>query len=185
MTVWLANYPIATDNNAAYNRQRDLIKSAIQIYGTDHVGGITVGNEFMLKCGFSPLLIDGRLNYMYSYLNANGAAGANSAIGNAGAALLVADITDTRDMLGNLGLSKIPRVGTSDAGSYFNSIVLKAVDYGVCSLWMHYSQKYLIRPSIVDGKCPSLVCQRQCRPVSRLDEFILFFKQCRPGQESR
>jgi exo-beta-1,3-glucanase (GH17 family) len=49
MTVYLGNYPIATDNNAAYNRQRDEIKSAIQTYGTDNIGGITVGNEFMLK----------------------------------------------------------------------------------------------------------------------------------------
>lgn len=49
MTVWLGNYAIATDNNDAYNRQRDTIKAAIQTYGTDHIGGVTVGNEFMLK----------------------------------------------------------------------------------------------------------------------------------------
>lgn len=49
MTVWLGNYPIATDNGAAYERQRDEIKAAIQTYGTDHIGGVTVGNEFMLK----------------------------------------------------------------------------------------------------------------------------------------
>lgn len=49
MSVYLGNYPIATDNNAAYDRQRDLIKTAIQTYGTDNIAGITVGNEFMLK----------------------------------------------------------------------------------------------------------------------------------------
>lgn len=49
MTVWLGNYPIPTDNGAAYQRQRDTIKAAIQTYGTDHIGGVTVGNEFMLK----------------------------------------------------------------------------------------------------------------------------------------
>jgi len=49
MTVWLGNYPIATDNGASYQRQRDAIKSAIKTYGTDHIGGVTVGNEFMLK----------------------------------------------------------------------------------------------------------------------------------------
>jgi len=49
MTVWLGNYAIATDSGAAYQRQRDLIKQAISTYGTDHIGGITVGNEFMLK----------------------------------------------------------------------------------------------------------------------------------------
>lgn len=48
-----------------------------------------------------------------------------------GAALLIADIADTRDMLSGLSLSKTVPVGTSDAGSYFNTKVLEAVDYGV------------------------------------------------------
>ena len=51
MKVYLGNYAIATDNGAAYQRQRDEIKSAIQTYGTDHIDGVTVGNEFMLKYG--------------------------------------------------------------------------------------------------------------------------------------
>lgn len=46
-----------------------------------------------------------------------------------GAQLLIANITDTRNMVTELGLS-IP-VGTSDAGSYFNNDVLNQVDYGV------------------------------------------------------
>lgn len=67
LKVYLGNYPVATglssirfltlyitatatsDSGAAYRRQRDLIKDALQTYGTDHVEGITVGNEFMLK----------------------------------------------------------------------------------------------------------------------------------------
>jgi hypothetical protein len=49
MSVFLANYPIATDNGAAYYRQRDLITQAIQTYGTDHIAGISVGNEFILE----------------------------------------------------------------------------------------------------------------------------------------
>ena len=61
MTVYLGNYNIPTDAGAAYVRQRDVIKEALQTYGTDHIGGITVGNEFMLKyvpwsCGMLPLL---------------------------------------------------------------------------------------------------------------------------------
>jgi hypothetical protein len=39
MTVWLGNYIVATDNNAAYKRQRDILKDTIQTYGVDHVGG--------------------------------------------------------------------------------------------------------------------------------------------------
>jgi hypothetical protein len=54
MTVYLGNYAIATDNGTAYDRQRDEIQSAIQTYGPDNVGGVTVGNEFMLKYGHSP-----------------------------------------------------------------------------------------------------------------------------------
>lgn len=49
MQVFLGNYPIATDNGTAYQRQRDVILQALKTYGKDHVAGITVGNEFMLK----------------------------------------------------------------------------------------------------------------------------------------
>ncbi len=70
-----------------------------------------------------------RFFFLSSYLNANGATDPNSSVGDQGAALLIADIQDTRSMLSSLGVS-IP-VGTSDAGAYFNSKVLAAVDYGV------------------------------------------------------
>jgi exo-beta-1,3-glucanase (GH17 family) len=115
MTVFLGNYPVPTDQNAAYDRQRDLIKSALQTYGTNNIGGITVGNEFMLN-----------------YLNANGGTVPDSTIGDAGAALLIADIQDTRSMLAGLNMN-IP-VGTADAGSYFNTKVLEAVDYGMSNV---------------------------------------------------
>ena len=49
MTVFLANYPIATDNGTAYQRQRDLIQQALKTYPKELVAGIIVGNEFMLK----------------------------------------------------------------------------------------------------------------------------------------
>lgn len=48
MEVYLGNY-VVPDDNAPYQRQRDAIKEALQTYGADHVAGITVGNEFMLK----------------------------------------------------------------------------------------------------------------------------------------
>jgi len=117
MTVYLGNYVVPTDNGAAYERQRELIKSAIETYGVDHIEGITVGNEFMLN-----------------YLLANGATDPNSPTGNAGAALLIANITDTRNMLSSLSLSKTIAVGTSDAGAFFNSEVLAAVDYGMANV---------------------------------------------------
>ncbi|KAG6910846.1 hypothetical protein DXG01_007161 [Tephrocybe rancida] len=117
MKVWLGIYNIPTDNGAAYQRQRDLIKAAVQSYGADHIGGITVGNEFMLN-----------------YLTANGGAATppDSPVGDTGAAILISNIQDTRDMLTGLGVS-LP-VGTSDAGSYFNTKVLQAVDYGMANV---------------------------------------------------
>ena len=48
MTVWLGNYPVPEDP-APYERQRDAIIDAIKTYGTDHISGITVGNEYILK----------------------------------------------------------------------------------------------------------------------------------------
>ncbi|KAL5486085.1 hypothetical protein ACEPAI_7129 [Sanghuangporus weigelae] len=117
MSVYLGNYNIPTDAGAAYERQRDTIKEALETYGTDHVAGITVGNEFMLN-----------------WVNSQGvdATAVNQAIGNQGAQLLIQNITDTRNMLSDMGLS-IP-VGTSDAGSYFNDEVLAAVDYGMANV---------------------------------------------------
>ena len=54
MEVFVGIYNMASDDHEAYRRQRDLIKDAIETYGTKHIGGVTVGNEFMLKCVYSP-----------------------------------------------------------------------------------------------------------------------------------
>jgi len=115
MTVYLANYPIDTDP-APYLRQRDAIVDALKTYGTNNVAGVTVGNEFMLN-----------------YLNENGATDPNSAVGNAGAALLISNITDTRNVLSSNGFGSVP-VGTSDAGAYFNTEVMNAIDYGMANV---------------------------------------------------
>ncbi|KAI0312323.1 glycoside hydrolase superfamily [Amylostereum chailletii] len=116
MTVWLGNYPDPT-NETAYTRQRDEIIAAIKTFGTDHIGGVTVGNEFILN-----------------YLNANGGTDPNDAVGNAGAAILIADIQDMVSQLNALGLDKHIPVGNSDAGSYFNTEVLEAVEYGMANV---------------------------------------------------
>ena len=48
MTVFPGIYNIPTDSTP-YTRQKALITDALTTYGTDNIGGITVGNEFMLK----------------------------------------------------------------------------------------------------------------------------------------
>jgi exo-beta-1,3-glucanase (GH17 family) len=116
MSVYLGNYPVATDNGTAYQRQRGLIQSAIQTYGTEHIAGVTVGNEFMLN-----------------YVTDAGVNDPNSAVGNQGAAILISFINDTRSMLSSMNLGSMP-VGNSDAGSYFNTEVLQAVDYGMANV---------------------------------------------------
>jgi len=115
MMVTLAIY-IDDGDWSAYDRQKSAIEDVLNTYGTDHISGITVGNEFML-------------NWLTEY---NAGDDPNGAIGNEGADLLIVNITDTRNLLKSLGLS-IP-VGNSDAGSYFNNKVLEAVDYGMANV---------------------------------------------------
>lgn len=116
--VYLAIYNVPDDGGVAYERQLALILDALKTYGTDHVLGVTVGNEFMLN-----------------YLGSNGGGSdPNSAIGNKGSALLISNITDTRNKLKALNLPKTLPVGNSDAGSYFSTLVLEAIDYGMANV---------------------------------------------------
>ncbi len=55
LDVFLGNYPVATDNGAEYQQQKQAIVAAIKTYGTDRIAGVTVGNEFMLKSVHSSL----------------------------------------------------------------------------------------------------------------------------------
>lgn len=118
LTVWLGNYVLPGDD-AGYTRQRDEINSALQTFGTDHVEGVTVGNEFML-------------NYLNA--NGNGVSDPNSDVGNQGAQILISKISDTRTSLKGLNLGKTLQVGTADAGAFFNNEVLGAVDYGMANV---------------------------------------------------
>ncbi|KAH9963096.1 glycoside hydrolase superfamily [Lactifluus volemus] len=111
MSVFLANYPIATDNGAAYYRQRDLITQAIQTYGTDHIAGISVGNEFILD-----------------YLMAHG--GGN----DPNSPILISYIQDTIKTIAAMNLPKNIPIGNSDAGAYFNTGVLDVVQYGMANV---------------------------------------------------
>jgi exo-beta-1,3-glucanase (GH17 family) len=115
MSVVVANYPIATDGGAAYTQQAILLEQAIQAYGTDHIIGMTVGNEFILD-----------------YLDANDATDPNGSVGDEGAEILLGFINDSKTMLKNMSVS-LP-VGNSDAGSYFNNLVLEDVDYGMANV---------------------------------------------------
>lgn len=116
LKVFVGNY-VTPGDDEVYTRQRDNIMAAIQEYGTDHIAGVTVGNEFILN-----------------YLNANSGTSPNDAVGNQGAQLLIANIKDTRSHLEALNLDKTIPVGNSDAGSYFNDQVLQSVDYAMSNV---------------------------------------------------
>ncbi|KAJ3991265.1 glycoside hydrolase family 17 protein [Lentinula boryana] len=115
MSVVIANYPIATDDGAAYERQALVIEDTLTTYGTDNIIGVTVGNEFILD-----------------YLDDNDATDPNSDVGNTGAEILLGFINDTKTMLSNMSISL--SVGNADAGSYFNDLVLEDVDYGMANV---------------------------------------------------
>jgi exo-beta-1,3-glucanase (GH17 family) len=117
MTIYLGNYPIATDNGTAYTRQRDILKSTIQTYGTKYIDGMTVGNEFMLN-----------------YVIDQGTQDPNSAIASVGATMLKGFIDDSRSMLAGMNLDKNIPVGNADAGSYFNLQVLADVNYAMSNV---------------------------------------------------
>ena len=51
MTVWLGAY--VGDNSTVNAEQQQWVLDALQIYGTDHVSGVTIGNECALFLGLS------------------------------------------------------------------------------------------------------------------------------------
>jgi exo-beta-1,3-glucanase (GH17 family) len=116
LSVFLGNYNLPNDAGVEYSNQKQDIVSAINTYGTDHILGVTVGNEFMLD-----------------YLTAAGASDPNGAVGAQGAALLIPNITDMQNTIKSLNLQKHLPVGTSDAGAYFNTQVLEAVEFGMAN----------------------------------------------------
>ncbi|KAJ8586018.1 glycoside hydrolase family 17 protein [Rhizopogon salebrosus TDB-379] len=116
MNVYLGNYPASDDNGTAYLRQKGEIQTALQQFGAGHVLGVTVGNEFILD-----------------YVTGQGQQDPNGSAGQEAAAMLIPWINDTRSMLAGMGLSNIT-VGNADAGSYFNTQVLEAVDYGMSNV---------------------------------------------------
>jgi exo-beta-1,3-glucanase (GH17 family) len=69
MSVWLGNYNNPDDNGTAYNAQKTAIVSAIKTYGTDHIEGITVGNEYMLKSVHPSCFSSVRVEVLIPFLN--------------------------------------------------------------------------------------------------------------------
>jgi glucan 1,3-beta-glucosidase len=99
ITVWLGIYIDIDDT--IWERQRNDTLAIIQQYGTDHISGITVGNEFLL--------------------NTEGAASSYTSIRR--------KIAEFKKDLDALNLSKTIPVGTADAGSMITSALAASADY--------------------------------------------------------
>lgn len=99
MTVWLGIY-IDTDDTI-WARQRDDTLAIIQKYGTAHISGITVGNEFLL--------------------NTEGAASSYTSIRQ--------KVAEFKEELAKMNLDKTIPVGTADAGSMITAPLAGSVDY--------------------------------------------------------
>ena len=72
-----------------------------------------------------------------------------------GADILIEDIEDTRQMLADMGLTGKVQVGNSDAGFYFNTKVLEAIDYGVNLNCL--SSPYTLTHRFLQSSCPTCI----------------------------
>ena len=108
--------------------------------------------------------------YEFSYLTAAGASDPNGAVGAQGAALLIPNITDMQNTIKSLNLKKHLPVGTSDAGAYFNTQVLQAVEFGVSfSLYRRFIRGYTIPvrwQMITLGSATCQLIRQQRGPIS-------------------
>ncbi|OCF56932.1 glucan 1,3-beta-glucosidase [Kwoniella mangroviensis CBS 10435] len=107
MTVWLGIY--VDSNEEAYNDQVKAVEDALKAYGTDHVSGITVGNEYIL--------------------NTAGTDSTTSSIYLSASKTITDKITEVKSAIAGLGLSKTLPVGTSDAGSVMSKTLGEGIDY--------------------------------------------------------
>ncbi|GAA5873685.1 hypothetical protein JCM16303_002556 [Sporobolomyces ruberrimus] len=102
MTVWLGAY--VGDNTTVNAQQQDWIIDALDKYGVDNVGGITIGNEYVL--------------------NAVDSADATTRI-----AYLTSEMSAFRTRLSSKSYSKTVPVGVADAGSEFTTTLASGADY--------------------------------------------------------
>lgn len=95
------------DDDVVYTRQRDTVIKAIKDYGTDHVSGVTVGNEYMFQA-------------------VGGGASKDKAT-----TFLLTKLADFRTTLTALALPKTIPIGTADVTDYFGPEIMVGSDYAM------------------------------------------------------
>ncbi|KAK4686138.1 hypothetical protein P7C73_g3992, partial [Tremellales sp. Uapishka_1] len=125
MTVWIAiceDFPslyfawTAIDasldvdtNDTAYDEQLSAIQNAIKTYGTDHISGITVGNEYIL--------------------NTAGSEDMTSSTFATAVETITSKIATVNSTIQAMNLDKVLPIGTSDAGSILTKTLAEGIDY--------------------------------------------------------
>ncbi|KAK8858895.1 hypothetical protein IAR55_003126 [Kwoniella newhampshirensis] len=107
MTVWLGIY--VDSNQTAYTTQLEAVTDALKTYGTDHVSGVTVGNEYIL--------------------NTAGTTSTTSSAYISSVGEITDKIAEVNTTIQGLNLSKTLPIGTSDAGSIMSTRLASGVDY--------------------------------------------------------
>lgn len=120
MTVWPAVY--IDSNEESNTAQMADIKQAIEDYGTDHIEGITVGNEFLLN-----------------NLTATGVTASTTSAGyTPGVDYLRSHIVSMNDTIKGMSLSKHLPIGVSDAGSLLNTYLAERIDYFMANVHPYF-----------------------------------------------
>lgn len=96
-------------NETAYNEQVTAITDALQTYGTSHIEGLTVGNEYILNTAGTSSLTDS------AYLTA--------------AQSIMSRIKTFNATIKAMNLDKHLPIGTSDAGSLMSTTLAAGIDY--------------------------------------------------------
>lgn len=108
LSVWLGIY--IDGNDTVYQRQMDAVTTAIRKYGTEHIAGITVGNEYLL-------------------LSYGDAGNATDPKGVAARTKLLNYIQKTNATIQAMKLDKVIPLGTADAGSAVTRELCAGADY--------------------------------------------------------
>ncbi|CAH7669408.1 glycoside hydrolase superfamily [Phakopsora pachyrhizi] len=108
MSVWLGIF--FDGEEEVYKRQLDNVIAAIKKHGTDHISGITVGNEFLLAA-----------------YHAGGKANDPKIL--AAQSNLLKYVQETKKSIEMMQLKKVIPIGTSDAPFTINKEICAGVDY--------------------------------------------------------
>ncbi|KAI9619229.1 hypothetical protein H4Q26_011910 [Puccinia striiformis f. sp. tritici PST-130] len=108
LSVWLGIF--IDGNDTVYERQLDAVTTAIKKYGTEHIAGITVGNEYLL-------------------LSYGDGGSATDPKGVAARTMLLNYIQKTNQTIQAMKLDRHIPLGTADAGSAVTKELCAGADY--------------------------------------------------------